>query len=184
MAGDDCVFAVRIVDIDVESVKPNPELDPTVSPLTHRELRQVPIVRVFGGTPRGQKACVHIHGFFRSFLVPFDGERTDPASLRELANELEDQLRHNLEGQQQQQYLGADQALVYNLSVVTRTPFYGYHEEARPFLRVHMVRPADVDNAARLFARGFCQRSPRLPHEAHVPFLLQVMANDRNALCL
>ena len=38
---------------------------------------------------RGQKALVHIHGVFRYFFVPFDGERTDRSSLRELAEELE-----------------------------------------------------------------------------------------------
>ena len=166
-----CHFALRIVDIDLAHSKPNAELDPIVSPLTHRELRQVPLVRVFGGTPRGQKACVHFHGFFRSFYVPFDGERSDEVSLRELANELEDQLRQSGDGQQQ--HLGANQALVYNLSVVSRTPFYGYHEEPRPFLHVQMVRPGDVEPAARLFMRGFCQRRPRQPHEAHVPHLLQ-----------
>jgi DNA polymerase zeta len=57
--------------------------------------------------------------------------------------------------------------------VVSRTPFYGYHEEPRPFLHVQMVRPGDVEPAARLFMRGFCQRRPRQPHEAHVPHLLQ-----------
>jgi hypothetical protein len=119
-----CHFALRIVAIDLAHSTPTAELDPIVSPLTHRELRQVPLVRVFGGTPRGQKACVHFHGFFRSFYVTFDGERTDEASLRELANELEDQLRQSGDGQQQQpqQHLGANQALVYNLSVVSRTP--------------------------------------------------------------
>ena len=72
------LFAVRIVDIDVESVKPC-ELDLSVSPLTSRRLRQVPVVRIFGATPRGQKVLLHIHGAFRYFLVPFDGERADSA---------------------------------------------------------------------------------------------------------
>ena len=88
-----CLFAVRLVDIDVEYAKPVAELDATCSPLTHKPLRMVPIVRVFGTTPRGQKACLHVHGCFRYFLVPYDGERQDEASLRALALELEDQLR-------------------------------------------------------------------------------------------
>ena len=63
----DCTFAVRIVDIDVETVKPCEGLDEVQSPLTGRRLKSVPVVRIFGGTPRGQKVLLHVHGVFRYF---------------------------------------------------------------------------------------------------------------------
>jgi DNA polymerase elongation subunit (family B) len=35
---------------------------------------QVPIVRVFGETPGGQKACLHIHDVFPYLYVPYDDD--------------------------------------------------------------------------------------------------------------
>lgn len=164
------LFAVRLVDADVAYTKPDAELDPAYSPLTGRPLRQVPVVRIFGTTPRGQKACVHLHGAFRYFLVPsFDGECADRESLRQIAMDIETELRRIRE-----QPVSTDHALVYDVTVEHLTQFYGYHEECRPFLRVAMVMPSHVDAAARLFCRGLANRGPRQPHEAHVTFLLQL----------
>ena len=162
------LFAVRLVDLDVEYAKPVEDLDAYASPLTGRRLRSVPTIRIFGGTPRGQKALVHVHGVFRYFLVPIDGERsTDRESLCKLAEELEAELRRGNDK------LVGDHALVFDMTVESLLPFYGYHEEKRPFLKVSMVQPGHVQPAARLFTRGFANRRPRQPHEAHIPYLLQ-----------
>ena len=170
-----CLFAIRLVSIDVESIKPT-DLDLKSSPLTGRKLRNVPIIRIFGATPRGQKALLHLHGVYRYFLVPFDGERTDGKSLKRLAEELEEEMRR-AGGER----FAGDHALVLDLSIEPLTPFYGYHEEARPFLKVTMVTPGHVDLAARLFSRGFAHRRPRQPHEAHINHLLQFKV-DHNCL--
>ena len=142
------LFAVRIVDLDVEYAKPVDGLDARASPLTNRRLRTVPVVRIFGGTPRGQKAVVHIHGIFRYFLVPFDGERSDRESLRQLAEELEAELRRCNDK------LVGDHALIFDMAVERLLPFCGYHEERRPFLKVS-VDARLVQAAAKLFCRGF-----------------------------
>lgn len=54
-------FAVRIVYIDYYTRKPVSGLDVTYSQLQGTAIEQVPVVRVFGSTPSGQKTCVHIH---------------------------------------------------------------------------------------------------------------------------
>ena len=108
-----------------------------------------------------------MHGVYRYFLVPFDGESSDPRALGTLADQLEQELRR-LDDK-----LMGDHALVYNLSIEELTPFYGYHETRRTFLRVTMVMPGHVVAAAKLFCRGFANHRPRQPHEAHVAFLLQ-----------
>ena len=93
----ECVFAVRLVQIDVVLEKPQDGLDHTRSNLTGQPLGRVPVIRVFGSTPRGQTACLHVHGVYRYFLVPFDGEPpSDPhalsVQLKALAKELNDAL--------------------------------------------------------------------------------------------
>lgn len=55
-------FAVRIVSLDYYMARPIPGLDDCYSQLEGRGIDQVPIIRIFGSTPSGQKACVHIHG--------------------------------------------------------------------------------------------------------------------------
>ena len=41
--------------------KPAPKVDVSYAPLEGTAIEQVPIVRIFGSTPSGQKACVHLH---------------------------------------------------------------------------------------------------------------------------
>ena len=55
-------LALRIVDIQHAQAKPLPGLDPCFSPLTGEALEQIPVIRIYGATPAGQKACLHLHG--------------------------------------------------------------------------------------------------------------------------
>lgn len=55
-------LALRIVDIQHAQAKPLPGLDPCFSPLTGEALELVPVIRIYGATPAGQKACLHLHG--------------------------------------------------------------------------------------------------------------------------
>lgn len=54
-------FSIRTVAIDWVMVKPVPELDICWSSFEGRACQEVPVVRVFGATPKGQKCCLHLH---------------------------------------------------------------------------------------------------------------------------
>ena len=54
-------FVVRIVDLDYQMVRPVPGLDVCYSSLAGEAVDRVPVVRIFGATPAGQKCCVHLH---------------------------------------------------------------------------------------------------------------------------
>ena len=54
-------FVVRIVDLDYQMVRPIPGLDVCYSSLAGEAVDRVPVVRIFGATPAGQKTCVHLH---------------------------------------------------------------------------------------------------------------------------
>jgi hypothetical protein len=55
-------FVVRLVSIDYYMAQPIPGLDSCYSELEGVVIDKVPVIRIFGPTPGGQKACVHVHG--------------------------------------------------------------------------------------------------------------------------
>lgn len=57
----DKFFSVRIVSLDYYHAPPVPGLDVTFSSLEGTVVDTVPVVRVFGSTPAGQRVCLHLH---------------------------------------------------------------------------------------------------------------------------
>ena len=55
-------FVVRLVSIDYYMTRPTPGLDDCYSQLEGKAIDQVPVIRIFGSTPSGQKTCMHVHG--------------------------------------------------------------------------------------------------------------------------
>ena len=137
-----------------------------------------PRVDLWGTLPTGQRATVHVHGCFPYFYArPLEDDAeavrafsVDP-NLRSIckrtAEGLDEMLR-NGDGAH-----GTGDARVRSVTVATLTPFYGYHPEPLPFLRVALYRARDVVRAAKLLLdEGCCKyqgRALRLqPYESHV----------------
>ncbi len=68
------MFRVRIVDIDYYMGAPAPHLDVGLSEFFSIKPYRVPIIRVFGTTPAGQKCCLHVHRCFPYLFVPLDAD--------------------------------------------------------------------------------------------------------------
>ena len=137
-----------------------------------------PRVDLWGTLPTGQRATVHVHGCFPYFYArPLEEDAeavrafsVDP-NLRSIckrtAEGLDEMLRKG-DGAH-----GTGDARVRSVTVATLTPFYGYHPEPLPFLRVALYRARDVVRAAKLLLdEGCCKyqgRALRLqPYESHV----------------
>ncbi|KXZ41083.1 hypothetical protein GPECTOR_832g64 [Gonium pectorale] len=54
-------FSLRIISIDYQMAPPIPHIDYCFSSLDGSTVSLVPVIRIFGSTPAGQKACVHVH---------------------------------------------------------------------------------------------------------------------------
>ena len=57
-------FAVRIVTADFYMAKPVSGFDVGYSDFRCSPVRHVPVIRIYGATPAGQRTCLHIHGVF------------------------------------------------------------------------------------------------------------------------
>lgn len=55
-------ITLRIVSLDHYMAHPVPGMDVCWSELEGVAVQKVPVVRIFGATPSGQKSCLHLHG--------------------------------------------------------------------------------------------------------------------------
>lgn len=75
-------FRVRINIIDYVMAEPGP-LDALDVSNSSRH-RQVPVIRIFGDTANGQKACVHVHQVWPYFYVEYTGSLKPDAGMSPL----------------------------------------------------------------------------------------------------
>jgi hypothetical protein len=54
-------FVMRIVALEHYMAAPLPGLDVCWSELAGSSVEKVPVVRIYGSTPAGQKCCLHLH---------------------------------------------------------------------------------------------------------------------------
>ncbi|KAI9190114.1 DNA polymerase zeta [Blastocladiella emersonii ATCC 22665] len=66
---------------------------------------------------------------------------------------------------------------VIAITPVRATPFYGYHAGPECFLKIWLANPDLKSRLAQLLASGAVLHTPMQPHEAHLPYLLQFLAD-------
>ncbi|KOM52857.1 hypothetical protein LR48_Vigan09g151600 [Vigna angularis] len=64
------IFTIRIVSIDYYMAPPIPDADICYSSFHGGEVNEVPVIRVYGSTPAGQKTCLHVHRALPYLYVP------------------------------------------------------------------------------------------------------------------
>ncbi|XP_066229554.1 DNA polymerase zeta catalytic subunit isoform X3 [Saccopteryx leptura] len=63
---------------------------------------------------------------------------------------------------------------VFKVSLVSGMPFYGYHEKEKHFMKIYLYNPAMVKRICELLQSGAIMNKFYQPHEAHIPYLLQL----------
>lgn len=83
-------FAVRIVTADFYLAKTMPGLDVGYSDFRGSPVRQVPVIRIYGATPGGQRTCLHVHGVFPYIYIPCEGAwQTSSEFIRQIASSVD-----------------------------------------------------------------------------------------------
>lgn len=188
-------FTVRAATLDYYMAKPS-TFDVSQSWLTGSSLARVPVVRIFGATPDGQRCCMHVHQAFPYCYVPCFDDMPDPAREPEEARQLYCSLARQIDegiapsvpnddaaggggaGDGQQR---SPRATVVSISVVKGLPFYGYTSAQKSFLKIEVCHPSSIGRMAAMLQAGAFLGRPLQPFEAHIPFVLQFMIDQNIA---
>ncbi|XP_067630621.1 DNA polymerase zeta catalytic subunit isoform X2 [Eurosta solidaginis] len=165
------VFSVRLVIADFYMEKPVSGFDPCYSEFRGREIKRVPIIRVFGSNADGLKTCMHIHGVFPYFYIPYEAKEFESLNkaIYHIATNVDKAINISLG-----QACSASQH-VFKVQQVKGIPFYGYHRGEHQFLKIYMFNPRFVRRAANLLQSGAVMNKNFHPYESHVPYILQFM---------
>ncbi|XP_039162908.1 uncharacterized protein LOC120290634 [Eucalyptus grandis] len=67
---DPAIFSARTVSIDYYMARPIPGVDVCYSSFQGEKVNEVPVIRVYGSTPAGQKTFLHVHKALPYLYVP------------------------------------------------------------------------------------------------------------------
>ncbi|XP_023286279.1 DNA polymerase zeta catalytic subunit isoform X1 [Seriola lalandi dorsalis] len=163
------MFAVRIVTADYYLARPIKDLDVCYSEFRQSDVKKVPVVRIFGATPAGQKTCLHLHGVFPYIYVPYDGHGQQPERyLRQVAFSIDRALNVAMGNP------ASSTQHIFKVVLVSGMPFYGYHNKEKHFMKIYLFNPQMVKRVCELLQSGAVMSKSYQPHEGHIPYLLQL----------
>ncbi|KAL3277042.1 hypothetical protein HHI36_012403 [Cryptolaemus montrouzieri] len=160
---------VRIFDVDFYMCTPKQNLDVIFSQFRGSAVHQVPVIRVFGSTQNGKKICVHVHGIFPYFYIPYDGLEEPNGLMYKIACNLDKAINISL-GQ-----ASSCNQHVYKIALVSGVPFYGYHSKKHQFFKVYLYNPIFIKRVNNLLLNEAVLGKLYQPHETHLNFTLQFM---------
>ncbi|CAI9261304.1 unnamed protein product [Lactuca saligna] len=167
------IFSVRIVSIDYYMSPPIPGLDLCYSSFQGGKVNEVPVIRVYGSTPAGQKTCLHIHRALPYLYVPCSDivhqpDQEGDACARMISLALERALKLKASAGSKRQH-------VHDCSLVRARRLYGYDASEQLYAKLYLYHPQDVSRAANLLLGGSVFEKSLQPIESHIPFLLQFL---------
>lgn len=135
-----CAFSMRLIEVEALTANPIPTLDETWSALEGRAIKKVPILRLYGTTPAGQKCSVALHNAYPYFFINIPESVLNQHDTYEKLTAYAVQLAHAL-NRATHLNLGSkskDPQYVHMVSIVQAKPFYGYSPDHELYFKVFM----------------------------------------------
>ncbi|XP_001949189.2 DNA polymerase zeta catalytic subunit [Acyrthosiphon pisum] len=171
MENTNIVQNVSLVTIDHYMSNPADGFDSLYSEFWGTQILKVPVLRVFGCTPNGEKCCLHVHGVFPYIFIPLEEsyETKNQEILYNFGNSLDKALSLAIGS------TNSKSKHIHNIITVCGKSFYGYHTENTKFLKILFYNPYSAKIAVDLLQNGAVCNTIFQPHEAHIPYHLQFM---------
>ncbi|KAJ0014338.1 hypothetical protein Pint_19855 [Pistacia integerrima] len=133
---DSKVFSVRIVSIDHYMAPPIPGYDICYTSFQGGKVDEVPVIRIYGSTPAGQKTCLHVHRALPYLYVPcadirLQSDQEGDAYTNAISLGLEKALKPKGNA-------GSNRQHVHGCSLVRVKRFYGYHSSEELFVKIYL----------------------------------------------
>ncbi|OVA15023.1 DNA-directed DNA polymerase [Macleaya cordata] len=169
---DSKIFSVRIVSIDYYMAPPITDLDICYSSFQGGKVNEVPVIRIYGSTPAGQKTCLHVHRALPYLYVPCsDISLQTPEEgdkyIRLISSAVEKALK--LKGS-----AGSRRQHVHGCNLVRARKFYGYHSSEELFVKIYFFA---TESKVHVLQGGSILDKCFPPHESHIPYLLQFLVD-------
>ncbi|KAK5086605.1 DNA polymerase zeta [Lithohypha guttulata] len=170
------LFRCRINNVDHYQATPIADFDPPVPDIRAgfkgkgKNVPKVPIIRVFGATPTGQKVLMHIHGVFQYTYIEYSGSlQKEPVDVA--IQTLRTSIDHALAVSFRQNPYDEKSSLVKGV------PFYGYHVGYKSYLKIYLLNPSHMTRLADLFREGAIMKRVLQPYESHMQYIAQWMCD-------
>ncbi|XP_039129242.1 DNA polymerase zeta catalytic subunit isoform X3 [Dioscorea cayenensis subsp. rotundata] len=169
------VFSLRIVSIDYYMAAPIPDLDFSYSDFQGKEVEEVPVIRIYGSTPAGQKGCMHVHGALPYLYIPcpelvIQNAEEGRGYIHALSLAIEKALSVKSNSTSKRQH-------VHGCSIVRGKRIYGYYFSDELFVKIYLYYPYEVARLATLLLSGAILNRSFQPFESHIPYLLQFLVD-------
>ncbi|KAI9813853.1 MAG: DNA polymerase zeta [Thelocarpon impressellum] len=173
------LFRLRLNCVDHYQATPS-HLDPPLAPRDGesrpKEAPRVPVIRVFGATPTGQKVCAHIHGALPYLYVEYTGGQ-QPHEVDAYISRLHLSIDQALAASYRRNMYDGKTFFVARITLTKGTPFYGFHVGYRFFLKIYLLDPLSMTRLADLLRQGGVMKQVFQPYESHLQYLLQWMCD-------
>ncbi|CAL8086496.1 unnamed protein product [Orchesella dallaii] len=169
------MLSQRIVNIEYYMAAPVKEFDNMYSDFRNSSVKRVPVIRIFGATPAGQKICANIHGVY-PYISVLDDESVDGFEYRiasALDSAINESVNTNKFGNASANFIPTQH--VFKVIRVVGRSFYGYRSNNEVFLRIFFYNPLILKKAVDLLQSGNILGRRFQPYEAHIPYSLQFM---------
>ncbi|KAG2159871.1 uncharacterized protein EDB93DRAFT_1112357, partial [Suillus bovinus] len=155
------------------------QIDYTVAspgPLDNTSLPRVPVIRIYGASSTGKKACVHVHQVYPYFFVEYGG-KLSPENVNQYIAKLSRSLNHAIAISMKRNPHSRNSQFVRSVLLVKGIHFYGFHSSYTPFLKILIADPAFFNRAVTILQSGTVMRTRFRVYESHLSYILQFMCD-------
>ncbi|KAI7872574.1 hypothetical protein BDF14DRAFT_1716926 [Spinellus fusiger] len=171
---DSSYISIRIINIDYYLSSPG-HFDRKQSPFSETDIDRVPVIRIFGSTPAGQKTCLHVHQAYPYFYVPFPLPSNDTEDIQQAIYQFGASINCAMKVSEKDVTRAYNGHYLAGVVLVKGVPFYGYHVGYQTYLKIYLLNPTDKPRMLELLQSGAIMNTEYQPHEAHVPYELQFL---------